>query len=381
MTPRSRSRHEIRGAVLAISLVTLVTAGVLAATGRDEPATPRQAALSADATPVAYSPPSDRARKVWTQAELRSAAPFPLPEVAATGARSATVPSGAPGAIPGQRADGSTPPGTGAESPEDTVATRAVDPRSYDYPAPYTAYKIPRKEVRKWPRATVGVFFFTRDGSGWRCSAASVGNFAVLTAGHCVHDGMSDPYVGEGWSEDAVFIPAYDDSRPCPGLGCKFGIWTANHLWVAGGWAPFEDYGRDTGGAVLDRLDGRKISQVVGSLGFAWDWPTTSPSSHWNLLGYPAQNPYNGRRMITCQASYAYSILPGTIAVGCDMTGGSSGGPWVRDFGTGNYINGVNSFGRIGLDEMGSPYFDETTWCLYDALTRSRPGEAAAPAC
>ena len=40
-----------------------------------------------------------------------------------------------------------------------------------------------------------------------------------------------------------------------------------------------------------------------------------------------------------------------TIGVGCDMTGGSSGGPWILGLGRGNYINGLISYGYDGGTE------------------------------
>ena len=51
------------------------------------------------------------------------------------------------------------------------------------------------------------------------------------------------------------------------------------------------------------------------------------------------------------------------------MTGGTSGGPWVWQFGTGNYLNGVNSFRRTGYSqELFAPYFDTAIKDLKDCL-------------
>jgi hypothetical protein len=50
----------------------------------------------------------------------------------------------------------------------------------------------------------------------------------------------------------------------------------------------------------------------------------------------------------------------------CDTTRGSSGGPWLHNWG---YLNGVNSrIDRIvNPTIMLSPYFDDSAWSLYEA--------------
>jgi len=64
--------------------------------------------------------------------------------------------------------------------------------------------------------------------------------------------------------------------------------------------------------------------------------------------------------------------------MGCDMTRGSSGGPWILDFsgsaGGNNLLNGNNSY-RYGShpEELYSPYFDSDAKGLRDDLTGSIP--------
>jgi hypothetical protein len=59
--------------------------------------------------------------------------------------------------------------------------------------------------------------------------------------------------------------------------------------------------------------------------------------------------------------------------MGCDMTRGSSGGPWIRKFsgvaGSANYLNGNNSYRYTSHpEEMFSPYFGEGAKTLYEQL-------------
>jgi hypothetical protein len=66
------------------------------------------------------------------------------------------------------------------------------------------------------------------------------------------------------------------------------------------------------------------------------------------------------------------------VGIGCHMIGGSSGGPWILDYGNGNFLNGLNSSGRKGKDnEMLSPYFGSTAEGLYMDLINSTPGNPA----
>jgi len=62
--------------------------------------------------------------------------------------------------------------------------------------------------------------------------------------------------------------------------------------------------------------------------------------------GYPADDPFDGSQLLVCRAKAKkgdpfYTNLKSVLGIGCDMTGGSSGGPWVssRD------IVSVNSYG------------------------------------
>ena len=130
----------------------------------------------------------------------------------------------------------------------------------------------------------------------------------------------------------------------------------------------------DMAGAILHESAGKKISQRVGSLGFVY---TLGRTLHWHSLGYPAASPFDGKTMHDCQASYAYdgtvSGIP-PIAIGCDMTGGCSGGPWIYKLRSQNALNGNNSYRRNDrTEEMNSPYFDERAKSLWDELQAGTP--------
>ena len=260
---------------------------------------------------------------------------------------------------------GGAPPGGTATPTADGFETLAG---GYGYPAPFTRFEVPFPYTQ-YPFVTIGKVFFTQNGSNYVASAASIGNYALLTAGHVVHAGNGK---SDGWSTNLVFVPAYKDgARP-------LGTWAASWLATRTNWYNNGNPGglwEDIGGAVLHPLNGRKISEVVGWLGFSWNWPR---EQHWFELGYPAAPPFTGGRLNCVAASYAYNgTVPGAVppvATGNDMTGGCSGGPWIRGMFSGSWSNGVNSYRQTSRpQEMNSPYFDDRAKSLKDLVVGGTP--------
>lgn len=233
-----------------------------------------------------------------------------------------------------------------------------------DRPYPFTGYEVPYN-YQEHPFSTMGKLFFSRGGTDWVCSAATLVSEhkrLVWTAGHCVAEGD-----GVSWSEDVLFIPAYRDGS------APYEKWEACNLYTTEAWFNDGDLSLDLGGIeTCDRPeDGARIQDVVGSMGFV---ANISPVQHWNAFGYPAGAPFDGESLNTCQAGFgvedAYKS-PATLGIGCDMNGGSSGGPWVVDLSPhhleGNYLNGLNSYGKDAIpNTMYSPYFGNAFLDLYE---------------
>jgi V8-like Glu-specific endopeptidase len=106
-----------------------------------------------------------------------------------------------------------------------------------------------------------------------------------------------------------------------------------------------------------------KLHDKIGYLGYK---ANVSRNQTWNAFGYPQAAPFDGKKLTYCKAAYATSdtqFSPDTIGIGCDMTGGSSGGPWILNYtpgqsGSFNYINGLNSYKYDSQPKaMYSPYF------------------------
>ncbi len=296
------------------------------------------------------------ADRPWTRAELLAAKPLDQIEVKGDAgvlielAKEPKV-QGKPGLVLGA-VPANAPKGQG-EQPTGDVGTMS-------------ATAVPTSWYGIYPYTAVGRLFFRQYGVGYSCSAAVIKNRSIWTAGHCVHAGNNR---ADGWSTNVVFIPQYLNG------GGPLGQWSVPVLWTTWDWyingnpnGLDQDY---AGGQVTDQ--GQPIGFYTGWLGFAWNQPY---NQFYTAVGYPAGAPFNGLTMQQCQNWFARTGFgaPLTYSIRCNMTGGSSGGPWITSFSLGsagavNYLNGNTSyFDSRFPGELFSPYFDTNTFNLFAIL-------------
>lgn len=179
---------------------------------------------------------------------------------------------------------------------------------------------------------TTGKVFFTSGGSRYVCSGSAAksshGNL-VLTAGHCAHDGGSDDTYVTNW----IFYPRYKS-----GADPVLGAWTASRLEATQDWQTRENaFENDVAFAVVggntnfSSLEAAVTSEGGTTPSIAFTHPADGTKIH--SFGYPAARPYNGATLIYCSGGVTTGYDGReTLSIPCDMTGGSSGGPWYRDF-------------------------------------------------
>ncbi|GAA0955556.1 hypothetical protein [Actinocorallia libanotica] len=214
-----------------------------------------------------------------------------------------------------------------------------------------------------WPGsalATVGRVFFSMDGQDFLCSAATVRSSnrdLVVTSGHCAKNGSGS------WAENWVFVPAYRDG------GGPHGGFTARRMFVPDQWSTGADDGYDVAMVVLAPSAGRHVADVVGFNDIAFAQPR---GRQVYTFGYPSYEKYDGRRLAYCSGRPADDPYGETKAQGlrCDLTQGSSGGPWMSGFdpltGTGTIVS-VSSFKYADEERvMYGPYFGDAVRRLYD---------------
>ncbi|WP_440581697.1 trypsin-like serine peptidase [Streptomyces djakartensis] len=210
---------------------------------------------------------------------------------------------------------------------------------------------------------TAGRVFFTHQGRTASCSGnavTSANKSTVLTAGHCVK-------LQGAWHTNWVFVPGYHDGqRP-------YGTWTAARLLSTPQWTASEDINYDIGAAVVAPLDGTRLTDAVGGQGVAFN---TGYGKAMYSFGFPAAAPYDGEKFIYCSGTtFRDFLLSADHGLTCNMTGGSSGGPWFTQFdeatGTG-LQSSVNSFKYNFLpNAMYGPYFGADAQNLYQSAQSS----------
>jgi hypothetical protein len=235
---------------------------------------------------------------------------------------------------------------------------------------------------------TTGKILFAMGASYFVCSGSvgteSVsGRSVVVSAGHCVFDETNGQFA-TNW----MFIPNYD-AAPAPldtqGSFCaqtQWGCWTAESLVVHEGYATaggFNDQAvqYDWGFAVMGNggHSNTQLDATVGSQPLSFSSVSTGTTV--SAFGYPAAGKYKGNDLVYCQGPVGTDQFTDdkTYGVACDMTGGSSGGPWFAPFdngtGTGSQMS-VNSYGYSGVKSMFGPMFNSNTQDTWNtALTTS----------
>ncbi|MFH9796655.1 trypsin-like serine peptidase [Streptomyces virginiae] len=210
---------------------------------------------------------------------------------------------------------------------------------------------------------TSGRVFFTMGGRTASCSGNSItsaNGSTVMTAGHCVK------YQG-AWHTNWVFVPAYNNGS------APYGQWSATKTFATDQWAASEDMNMDVGLAVVAPLNGQTLSQAVGAQGILFNG---GYNKKMYSFGFPAAAPYDGTKLVYCSGNSGKDfLLTKDHGLGCNMTGGSSGGPWFQDFneatGLGTQVS-VNSFGYTFLpNRMYGPYLGNEAKAAYDKAQAS----------
>ncbi|MET4094663.1 hypothetical protein [Arthrobacter sp. UYCu712] len=207
------------------------------------------------------------------------------------------------------------------------------------------------------PVPRIGKVFFTLGGANYVCSGNSIssGNKStVSTAGHCVNEGPG------AFATKFTFVPAYLNGA------APYGQWTAKALYAPTQWSSSGNMQYDTGFAVMSTLNGQYLSDVVGASGLQFN---AARGLSYKSFGYPAAAPFNGESLKSCSGTATNDPYnPSYMAQGipCNMTGGSSGGPWFIGSSSSGYQNSVNSYGYgSNSTTMYGPYWGSVIQSTY----------------
>jgi V8-like Glu-specific endopeptidase len=191
--------------------------------------------------------------------------------------------------------------------------------------------------VNQYPWRAAGKMFMKFGQATFVCTASVIGKNLLVTAAHCVHNfGERE----QGFADSVTFEPArHGNDRP-------FGTWVGKEWWIPKAYfegtdkcsseAPGVVCENDVAVVVLEKRGNDFVADLTRKFGFKSDEYGYGDLfgnriAQITQLGYPAEN-YDGLKMIRTD-SLGYQEAPNNVIIGSAQTGGSSGGPWLQNFG------------------------------------------------
>ncbi len=243
---------------------------------------------------------------------------------------------------------------------------------------------------KTYPFRAAGKLFFTESGSSFICSASLIGKGLVVTAAHCVNNfGKNTFYT------NFRFVPGYKSGV------APYGNWSAKAVYVLAAYANGSDTCAQKGVVckddvaimVLNPVGGKYPGTSTGTYGYAWDGYgfTSNKLTHVTQIGYPACLD-NGEIMERNDSQGATSAAnSNNTIIGSLMCGGSSGGPWLINFGRRpalssttsgtspqeNTVIGVTSWGSTSTgpkNQGAAPFLSTNVKALATQACSANPG-------
>ncbi len=364
---------KLKSSIFSLTLISVCTATAFAATTTSMKENLNQSAVDA----------------YWTPERLQNAKPMPMPK-----ADPNKVVELSADQLP-KKSTGDSGDGKGPEiksllkiqklytpRPSEFTPTGILDHGSSNEEFSSTRL-IPVTADLSYPYRTVGKLFFTIPGKGdYLCSASVIRPRVILTAGHCVHEGSGGK---DGFYTNWKFVPAYRDGT------APLETWTWSYVAVTNTWATGNGAVPNAADYAMIELkdndiDGKqtKIGSVTGYLGYQ---TLSLFPNHTNMIGYPC-NFDRCEKMHQVTAQGAKVVAPNNAEYGSDMAGGSSGGPWVQNFGeladgqngalnSGlNRVVGITSYGYVSSNPkaQGAAIFDSRFKDMLDKVCAHKEG-------
>jgi V8-like Glu-specific endopeptidase len=239
-----------------------------------------------------------------------------------------------------------------------------------------------------YPYRAAGKLYFNVPGGSASCSASMIKRGVVVTAAHCVANYGAQQFYS-GWQ----FIPGYHSG------GAPYGVWTVASATILTAYYNGTDgcavYGvvcpDDVAVLVLNTQNGGYVGTTVGWFGYWYGGGFVNNITQVTQLGYPAG--LNNANLMERTDSYGYisSSNSNNTVIGSNQNQGSSGGPWVANFGlpavlTGetngsfpqsNVIIGVTSWGYTSTapkEQGAAPFTSGNIQVLLTVVCGNVPG-------
>lgn len=199
-----------------------------------------------------------------------------------------------------------------------------------------------RVPTNLFPYRSTGKLWMRFGASWFVCSASTLKPGVLVSAAHCVHDYGQGI---DGWADEVYFEPARFGSGS-GSYALPFGQWDAFDMFI-----PTVYFNGTDDCTVFGVVCANDIAIIVVEPNANGDYPgdvvqtydfyrNSNPYTSFQgvnaaqitALGYPV-NLESGRKMIRTD-SLGYQATPNNVIIGSDMMGGSSGGPWIMNFGS-----------------------------------------------
>lgn len=173
-----------------------------------------------------------------------------------------------------------------------------------------------------FPQSAIGKLFFSTPTGTATCTASLIGQRVAVTAAHCCYDVSAGAFYS-----DFTFMPDYRNGA------APFGAWTWTFARVVGSYRTAPSRGNDI---CMIRFGtdtaGFYPGDYTGWLGSSWG---AGFFRNAHAVGYPG-NIGGGEYMELCTSQTNRPnrgcTRLNTINMGCSMTYGASGGPWITQY-------------------------------------------------
>lgn len=175
----------------------------------------------------------------------------------------------------------------------------------------------------------VGALFAGGLDGGHFCTAAVVRSDdrdVIATAAHCLED-----------PDTTVFVPGYRDGK------APYGTWKLTSVYVAPGWTDGENPDDDIAFATVAPVDGgasERVEDLVGGFPVAAEQPADATVT---VIGYPRSE----EAPLRCANSTALFSQTQRRIECPDLSGGTSGSPWLVDGAVAGVLGGHEGGGTV----------------------------------
>ncbi|WP_051829554.1 MULTISPECIES: trypsin-like serine peptidase [Streptomyces] len=313
----------------------------------------------------------------WTLQKLLNAKPKPLPQ--------------APAQDPTQAPAQPTAQPTGAAPAQPTAAQPPAGPDQLPamVPAKPVAHPFPKN------MHVNGKIFFKDGNEDYVCSGTVISDpehpgksNLVWTASHCLHGGKGNKYY-----TDITFAPAFNSNGVLSGAGKQqakvedaepYGEWGATAGMVSPQWTAEADPEKggpwsqfDFGIIKVANPDGsaKSLEETVGGSVPLWFNAPRDQLASVSNYGFPEGKPFDGVELEHCDGGKPSKKTgdpsrPAMLLIGCNMTGGSSGGGWYTTKDGKPALVSDTSIGNGANTYEAGPYLEDVAQHMFEYFSK-----------